>query len=407
MIVDNHRHILSFVLLAFLLIVMGQTFADATSRAQAKRMHDRLTGVVPSAGVLDTMEALIDGNDAVGAAYEAMKNKHYYNATLVNFITPWTNEARAVFPEDMDDEGTLNDYTATVIGIIRDEIDFRKILYHDVLYVANDTLGLTPYSYSNNTHYQELEDGGYNLGDPNVLVSTSQASKTGGVLTSNNTVGVLTTRAAAKAFLIGGTNRAMFRFTMLNHVCKDMEQVKDVTLPSDRVRQDVSRSPGGDSRIFMNACIGCHTGMDPMTQAFAYYNYDDVNTPNILEFTDGQVQAKNLINSNNFKPGYITTDDSWVNYWRQGENSLLGWNSTLLTGSAGKGTGAKSMGQELAYSEQFARCQVEKVFKAVCLHPPLNQTERDHVTDNLIPSFKSGYNLKQVFAETADYCKGS
>ena len=83
------------------------------------------------------MEDLLDGtaavdpkypSGAVAAAYVAMNNKHFYNATLVNFITPWTNEARAIFPEDIDTEGTLNDYTATVIGVIRDEIDFRRIL---------------------------------------------------------------------------------------------------------------------------------------------------------------------------------------------------------------------------------------------------------------------------------------
>ncbi len=59
----------------------------------------------------------------------------------------------------------------------------------------------------------------------------------------------------------------------MNHLCNDLEQVKDPSLPADRIRQDISRSPGGDSRIFLNNCIGCHTGMDPLAQAFAYYDY--------------------------------------------------------------------------------------------------------------------------------------
>ena len=87
------------------------------------------------------------------------------------------------------------------------------------------------------------------------------------------TAGVMTTRAAAKAFFIDGTNRAMFRFTLLNHMCDDLEQVKDITRVPDRIRQDVSRSPGGDSRLFLNNCIGCHSGMDPLAGAFAYYDY--------------------------------------------------------------------------------------------------------------------------------------
>ncbi|MDH5394975.1 MAG: hypothetical protein OEW97_01770 [Gammaproteobacteria bacterium] len=411
MVMKKHYVGLSIVFFAVLSVTSLPAFSDATSRSQAKRMHDRLTGVVPSPSVLTQMEDAIDANNAVGAAYIAMKNKHFYNATLVNFITPWTNEARAVFPEDMEQvgaqpaQGTLNDYTATVIGAIRDDVDFRHILYDDILYVGAGSLGLTnTYSYSSNAHYKELEDKGFNLGDSNVLVPVSQASQTGGVLTPADTAGVITTRAGAKAFFVDGTNRAMFRFTVLNHLCKDMEQLKDVTLPSDRIRQDVSRSPGGDSRIFMNACIGCHTGMDPMTQAFAYYDYDESSGK--LAFTPGSVQGKNLINSDNFKPGYITTNDSWVNYWRQGSNSLLNWDSSL----PGKGNGAKSMAQELAHSEQFARCQVEKVFKSVCLRPPGNSADRTEV-NNILANFKlpfnnAGYELKRVFAETAVYCMG-
>jgi hypothetical protein len=125
--------------------------------------------------------------------------------------------------------------------------------------------------------------------------------------------GVWTTRAAAEAFFIAGTNRAQFRFTMLNHMCNDMEQVHDVKLPPDRIRQDVSRSPGGDSRLYLNNCIGCHNGMDPMAGAFAYYNFDEQSG---IEYTPGVVQPKYFNNNANFEFGYVTTDDSWANYWR-------------------------------------------------------------------------------------------
>ena len=73
----------------------------------------------------------------------------------------------------------------------------------------------------------------------------------------------MTSRAAAQSFFIAGTNRAMFRFTVLNHMCRDLEEIHDTTRPPDRIRQDVSRSPGGDARLFLNNCVGCHSGMDP------------------------------------------------------------------------------------------------------------------------------------------------
>jgi hypothetical protein len=229
----------------------------------------------------------------------------------------------------------------------------------------------------------------------------------------------MTTRAAARAFFSGGTNRAMFRFTLMNHMCRDLEQVKDTTRAPDRVRQDVTRSPGGDSRIYLNACVGCHSGMDPLAQAYAYYEYEYdpdadpdgasgrlvYNDVGMTDPTTGtRVQRKYLINASNFIYGFATPDDSWDNYWRSGPNELLGWNDTPM--GSGSGSGAKSMGMELAYSDAFAQCQVEKVFKNVCFRVPSDAADRTEVA-NIVASFKAnGYSLKQVFAEAAVYCMG-
>jgi hypothetical protein len=210
----------------------------------------------------------------------------------------------------------------------------------------------------------------------------------------------MTSHAAAEAFFSAGTNRAMFRFTLLNHLCSDLEQVKDITRSPDRVRQDVSRSPGGDSRIYMNSCVGCHSGMDPMAQAFAYYNYDPGTGS--IQFTQDVVQPKYHINANTFKYGYVTPDDHWDNYWRAGQNALLGWDESL----PGSGDGAKSLGIELASSEAFARCQVTKVFRTVCLREPGNSLDHSRI-DAITASFKTdNYNMKTAFAETAVYCMG-
>jgi hypothetical protein len=228
-------------------------------------------------------------------------------------------------------------------------------------------------------------------------------------LPAGATAGVVTTRAAARAFFIDGTNRAMFRFTMLNHMCHDLEQAKDITRIPDRIRQDVSRSPGGDSRIFLNNCIGCHSGMDPLAGAYAYYDYvyDDAGDPEgdngQLVYDATQVASKYFNNDSNFEHGFVTTDDSWFNYWRDGQNAMLGWNTSLPSA----GNGAKTMGWELANSAAFARCQVEKVFENVCLHPVEDAADRSQI-DAMVGSFRaSNYNLKRVFAESALYCSGS
>jgi len=189
---------------------------------------------------------------------------------------------------------------------------------------------------------------------------------------------------------------------MMNLLCHDMSTVMDITLPTDRIRQDVSRSPGGDSRTFLNNCVGCHSGMDPMAQAFAYYNYD--TTKNQLVYTPGQVQAKYFINSNNFKFGFVTPDDSWTNRWRTGPNQALGWNTSAGSGS---GNGASSLGAELANSDAFAQCQMQTVFQTVCFRAPGNAADYAQVS-TMKATFKSnGYKLKQAFADAGVYCMGN
>jgi hypothetical protein len=290
----------------------------------------------------------------------------------------------------------LNDYTATVIGMIRDNVPFNQLLSADLVYTGDPVLGLPGNLQTSNDHYIALEEQGIDLKDN--LVPDIQSVVYG--FPPSASAGVMTSHAAAEAFFSAGTNRAMFRFTLLNHLCSDLEQVKDITRSPDRVRQDVSRSPGGDSRIYMNSCVGCHSGMDPMAQAFAYYNYDPGTGS--IQFTQDVVQPKYHINANTFKYGYVTPDDHWDNYWRAGQNALLGWDESL----PGSGDGAKSLGIELASSEAFARCQVTKVFRTVCLREPGNSLDHSRI-DAITASFKTdNYNMKTAFAETAVYCMG-
>jgi hypothetical protein len=409
-----------------LLSISGSLQADG--REQAKRIHDRLTGVPPSEAMLAAMEYAIDiqGSSALAAQYamdgapvlsgnpEVAATGQFYSTTLKNWVTPWTNEAGDPF-------APLNDYSATVIGVVRDEVDFRQILSGNIIYTGVVT-NIPPYSPVNNNHYAFLESEAANLGDDTVLVAGEQSQVTG--LPINAVAGVLTTRAAARSFLTDGTNRAMFRFTLLNHWCTDLEQLKDTSLPTDRIRQDVSRSPGGDSSLFLNQCVGCHSGMDPMAQAFAYYEFpypSDVDLPGVEEedrkdrgqilYTEGEVQPKYHINENNFVYGYITPNDHWTNYWRLGDNSgKVGWlntpskpaNSLALNDAYSEGDGAASLGIELANTEAFAHCQVKKVFREVCLREPM-ETEIG-VFDGFVGNFKAAYNIKNVFAEVAGYC---
>lgn len=384
------------------LIALAST-AVAGPREQALQIHNRVAGVPPTEAVLVQMTQLIENNNVAGAVDLAMDNEAFYSVTLKNMATPWTNREQTVF-------APLNDYVATVIGMVRDDKDFRTLLYGNIIYTVN---GVSPsYSNSNNDHYIQAETQGVSLKDN--LAERQQSDVTG--LPADAVSGVITSRAAARAFFIDGTNRAMFRFTLMNHLCRDLEQVHDVTLVPDYIRQDVSRSPGGDSRVFLNNCMGCHNGMDPMAQAFAYYDFEyptDQPDAGAIHFNTGndvhkgetyetRVEYKYLQNSSTFKQGFVTPNNDWRNYWRKGINKHLGWDTSL----PGYGTGAASMNQELSHSHAYAACQVEKVFENVCLRTPgsnLDLTKLEEFTANFATS---GYKLKQVFRDTADYCKG-
>ena len=349
-------------------------------------MHDRIAGVPPSAAVLDAMETEIAAGRTRAAADIAMDNPAFYSVTLKNLATPWTNREQTVF-------APLNDYTATVIGMVRDDLPFNEVLSADVLYVGNAGLGLPAVSATNNDHYAQMEARGVNL-----LTGLQRTTQSGVYGTPPAaTAGIMTSRAAAQSFYIAGTNRAMFRFTLLNYMCRDLE-VQDTSRPPDRIRQDVSRSPGGDARLFLNNCVGCHSGMDPMAQASRI-------TPMTRRRVASCTPAATCSRSTSTTPfafGFRTPDDAWENRWRKGQNALLGWEPTL----PGSGNGAKSLGEEFGASDAFAACQVEKVFRAVCLRAPQDSADRSQVA-SMASSFRAGgYRLKQPFADAAAYCMG-
>jgi hypothetical protein len=372
----------------------AHAFAAGTPTAdQATRIYNRIAGVPPSAAVLQQMMQ----TDAVSAGLlYATKDPAFYNDTIRNMAAPWTNRNQSVFVP-------LNDYTATVVGMVRDDVPFNTLLSADLVYIADGAAGVPAYSPANNAMYEAMDANNVDLAKH--LQTSTQSALTG--IPAAATAGVMTTRGAASAFFINGTNRAMFRFTIMNHLCDDLPSIMDTTRPPDRIRQDVTRSPGGASTLFLTNCIGCHSGMDPLAQAFAYYNFNNTDpttaaTTGQIVYTAGQVQPKYFINKYNFPQGFSTPDDSWENRWRTGPNQIMGWSASL----PGNGNGAKSLGQELASSQAFASCQVTRVFKTVCFRAP---TAADITQVNsMISSFQAhNYSLRQVFAEGAAYCMGN
>lgn len=365
-----------------MLAVLGASSTYAGPREQAYRLHNRLTGVPPAAATLSQMEALISSGNSQAAAEIAMQNPRFYDVTIKNWVKDWTNE-------EQTNRVPLNDYVATVIGLIRDEVPFDQVLYGDHLYVSTDN-GAPAYDVSNNDHYAYLENNRVSLAQ--TLQRAVQSQVTG----IPDTAGVITTRASGMAFFEAGTNRAMTRFTFMNFLCKDFEALHDITVPDIYVRRDVDRAPGGDSRQFKNKCVGCHAGQDALGGAWAYFDWDGSK----VTYSANQVVPK--VNANVlFSDGHQVTDDSWLNLWAQGQNAVLGWRGTP------SGTGARSLGRYLASSQQFSRCMAEKVFKLVCVKDPSSATEVAAIDAYAAEFEENGeYNMKDLISKTSTLCMG-
>lgn len=358
----------------------------AGPRDTAYKIFNRINGVPPTSQELDEMEDIVASGDLKAAAMKAMESDFFYNLSLKRFANPWTNV-------DLSPRVPLTDYVATVIGVVRDDLSFDQLLYEDIIYVGSDALVANPnsaipaYSVDNNDHYVALEENRINLKDNLVRKTQTEVSGIGAP------AGVITTRAFGEAYFQDGTNRRPTRFLLMTYLCRDMEQVHDTTRSDFRIRQDIPRSPGGDSNMFRNNCAGCHTGMDPLSGAFAYYDFIDDS----LQYNAGVVADKMNRNNDVFPMGYETVDDSWMNNWTEGPNSAIGWSGET------SGNGAASMGRALATSDGFNVCMSEKVFEHVCLRKPESGVDKDIVKANS-DNFANGKNMKSLFADTAASC---
>lgn len=383
--------------------------AFAGPAEQAKKIHDRLAGVPPTETALQQMVSMIRNGNYKGAAMVAIENDYFYDVMLPNWFSTWTNVG-------LDPRVDLNDYSATAIGLIRDDLGFDQVLYGDVLYTGNDALvstlnadgtvatrrHLTPYAMKNNQHYIDLQNGLINPNDLNDVTSTArtmrihlkqylQRKQQSTVTGIADTAGVLTTRAAGLAYFSAGTNRREARFAFKNFLCMDMPQLQDTSRPDFRVRRDVDRMPGGDSRTFKTNCVGCHSGMDALAGAFARFDF----TGDQVVYTPTTVQGKMNKNGTMFPGGYVTTDDSWINLWIAGVNSNLGWKGNT------SGKGAREFGKMLSQSDQFSRCMVARVFQRVCLRDPASSEAP--MIQKLADEFSASgrYNMKDLFAAVA------
>lgn len=417
-------------------VVLASAASFAGPRDQAKKLYSSLTGNTANKAVADRYEAMIRAGNVKQAANDIVEGDHgFYNVTLKNFYTPMSNEDGTQF-------APLNDMTALLIGATRDEINFFRVFYDDIMYQFdgylidgsqqnsnqnldnyvpsrfngagnNDTYYLKDfdaivkmYNRTKNDMYADADRQNLNLSNRNHFVQTKQYGYTINDSSALGAIaGIFSTRAWAQAYYVAGTNRAAFAYFAKNFMCLEMEELNDTTTPDFRVRRDVDRAPGGSAETYKTFCVGCHAGQDALGGAFSYYDYvngsmfySNHTDPLDSNNTVGPVAPK--INANNvFPDGKITTSDSWINLWNEGQNSYIGW------GPQTSGNGVKELGKMLSETKQVRHCLAEKVFEVVCYRKPQAKGDKA-VAEKLAANFDKTGNMKQMFIDASIACIG-
>ena len=391
-------------LLIAVIVAIATSPAIAGPREQARQLINSLTGVPPSSPqYLSDIAELIKQNKSKEAAQKIIKdNRQFYSVTLKNFFTPWTNR-------DHTAQAELNDWTATMMGVVRDDLPFRSILTEDILYLATGTITgpnldrlrlkdgteVQKYFNANNNHHREIEQKGVDVTNPELFSKQSQMPDLW--RTVDPIAGVMSTRQFGETFYQAGTNRRPIYFLVETMLCSSLDKMNDATRADFRVRRDVDRAPGGDSNGYKSSCVGCHAGMDGLMGAFAYYDFHDARTFHVI----GEPAATSKVNHNNmYSPGFITTSDHWIQLWHEGPNASFGWPQTT------SGNGAKELGDMISKTKAFSQCMAKRVFTHICSHPPERNAELKFVKAAAAAFEDSNTNMKQLFVDTSVACMG-
>ncbi|MCB0422799.1 MAG: hypothetical protein KDD61_17495 [Bdellovibrionales bacterium] len=392
------------------------TIRITENHRKAVLLYKRLAGVSTSIAnpVIDQMASEIASGTESGwmrAAAIATSERDFYNITVKDFAGRMSTRDETVL-------APLSDFSATIIGVVRDEISAQQLLTGNFTYQGDPKKAAVVSNtfediVSSNRHYEALSEGRFDLS--RVLVQKSPqliSNGSGGAIPNPNPAGLLTTRAFMGAHAIAGTNRRLVEFTFREFLCTPIEKWADAYGPDNYVGRDVDRFPGGDHNKFSTTCKACHTGMDSLRGAFARFTFsngviknaflmqtENLNSadeqPNTMKQMPRGVASKMNHNEENFPSGHIIEDDWFENTSIRGSNAAqFGWSGPMT------GYGVKEFGEMISKAKAFPKCMARRVYRSVCKREPasFDQPMLDKVADDFV---SENYNLKKLFQRIA------
>lgn len=441
-------------------------------RQLARKLYIALTGVSPTAAELDKLEIKVGSLNTEGAAYDIIDQKNgitnggaFYNVTVKDMVTPWTNKQKSTL-------APLNDMSATIIGWIRDEKPFNQILYANSVYKATGVTFKGELSYLTKA---QADSNSYCIRD---LSTTDRANTTLYRIVHNNPQNPNDTNDK-KCRLTKYTKTELDNFYNINALYlphKDLvinsnlivsdnshyDSISELGLDlSDRLllgetsqnvkihQYDAAISGLLSLRTYGQAYLYAGTNRAPVAYAmenFLCKNMEELNDTTIPDFRnrrdvdrspggtselyknrcvgchagmDGLAGAFAYYDYSNGKviytPGKVVTKMNHNVVFAEGfvtqSDSWInlwtqGQNSKLGWGSTTSGEGVKSLGMMLSRTEAFHSCMAKQVYEKVCFKKAGSATDLNRVAKLTADYKASNFNMKRLFVRASIECMG-
>ena len=374
-------------------------FADGATcvSSEACTLFSNLTSVHPTEKELEEVQKILVEKGATEAGKYIVANaKEFVNVTLRTFADTWSDV-------DGNSGADLNSTSATIIAAIMQDLDFRKIMYDDMIAQGNgtfdesgDTMTLASGEqievafHNRNKHYEQLEAlDAYHKKD--AFIITSQVPNI--LKEVSATAGILTTRGFAAQAFQAGTNRRSFPMLLREGFCLNLDDIRDPNVTEKFILRDVGKKdPDGSVTTFKTVCKTCHGMMDQVATATIYH---DFSSGSLMFDRTSPIPSTNKMMKIVDLDGHIAKTDEWRTDFTKNQLNLLELDEGFRSGF-----GLKSLGTAIANSNGFAKCQVQKAFQVVCGKKP-----SDSFLDQETKKFRTKFNLKETFINSAVNCK--
>lgn len=375
----------NFITFIIALTLAYPAFGFDQFEEEAKFIYQRLTGKFLKQGgsTYNEMVALLKKGQKLQAAELATQEPSFIAAT----VRYW---GAMMLSNDSDPLLLLNDGLAMVMGSVRDNQDARELLIGDYAYGRDPRLGAGRPRTDNNDIYLSLETQSKDISS--LLYRYEPQWNIANALEAS---GILTTRWWASVNYSAGTNRRAIPAIFASFLCKSTPEAwKKHNLPTYRIRQDISRFPPGGAAVFQTECRTCHSIMDGLSGAFAKINFEN----DVIRWSS-KVYPKYFHGEETYPEGYVTTDNSWINFLTESNNEVYGWPGQMT------GSGILELGEMVANSKLYSECLVKRTFQTICRK---EYNLNDAVIKTMAGSFRAnGYKLKDLFTQVVsnENCK--